>query len=306
MTRQAVQPYLRQLVNQGELRPLGAGRGAHYERVAAVTRHYPLVGLAEDEVWEDLRTMPQIAGAPANVQTLLAYSFTEMLNNAIDHSGGTSVDVAIFEPLGSIAFEVRDDGIGALRRARATFGLDDDLDVIAEFRKGKRTTAPDRHSGEGIFFTSKAVDRFVLVANAVRWTVDNVAGDEALGDAPDEPGTRVRCEISLNSTRTLRSIFDRFSLVPEEPAFDRTITRLELVRLGNSFLSRSEAKRLTVGLESFAEVEVDFRDISDVGQGFVDELFRVWATQHPGTRLVPVNMGPAIRMMVERGLPRGG
>src|ERR1700675_439265 len=60
VTRQAVHPYLRQLVHQGELRALGAGRGAHYERVAAFTGRYPLAGLAEDRVWDDLRKMDRI------------------------------------------------------------------------------------------------------------------------------------------------------------------------------------------------------------------------------------------------------
>ncbi len=303
VTRQAIHPHLQALVRQGELRAVGAGRATHYERVAARTRRYPLAGLEEDRVWDELRAWERIAGAPANVQTILGYAFTEMLNNAIDHSGGTWADIALFEPEGAIAFVIHDDGVGALRRARDTFGLEDDLDVIAEFNKGKRTTMPDRHSGEGIFFTSKAVDRFTLVANGVRWTVDNVADDQALGDAPHDRGTTVRCDIGLAATQTLRSVFDRFSLVPEEPAFDRTTTRLELLRLGKTFLSRSEAKRLAVGLEAFGEVELDFRAITDVGQGFVDELFRVCARQHPGTRLVPVNMGPAIRLMLERGLP---
>ena len=149
-----------------------------------------------------------------------------MLNNAIDHSGGSFVDVSILAPQGGVAFEVRDDGIGALRRARETFGLENDVDAVAEFSKGKRTTMPERHSGEGIFFTSKAMDRFVLSANGVRWIVDNIADDQALGDAPGEAGTRVRCEISRSSSRTLRSVFDRYSLAPEEmPAFDRTTTR---------------------------------------------------------------------------------
>jgi hypothetical protein len=75
--------------------------------------------------------------------------------------------------------------------------------------KGKRTSARDRHSGEGIFFTSKAVETYVLVANGLRWTVDNTLGDQAIGDASPEVGTRVRCEVLVNLTttaRTLRSV----------------------------------------------------------------------------------------------------
>jgi len=52
-------------------------------------------------------------------------------------------------------------------------------------------------------------------------------------------------------------------------------------------------------LEMFDEVEIDFAGMEQVGQGFVDELFRVWQRQHPGTRLVPVNANPAINALIQ-------
>jgi anti-sigma regulatory factor (Ser/Thr protein kinase) len=303
ITRQAVHYHLREMVAHGELRRVGAGRGARYERVFALARRYPLDGLAEDAVWREVRgEIPGLSQAGNDVQTVLQYAFTEMLNNAIDHSGGSVADVAIIPLEGLLAFEIHDDGVGAVRHAAEAFGLVDPFDVIAEFNKGKRTSARDRHSGEGIFFTSKAVDTFVLAANGLRWTVDNTLGDQAIGDASPEVGTRVRCEVLVDSRRTLRQTFDRYSLDPEgSPAFDQTIIRLELQRVARSFLSRSEAKRVAVGLEAFDQVEIDFGGITDVGQGFVDELFRVWADEHPGTHLIPLEMSPNVRRMVQRG-----
>ena len=59
------------------------------------------------------------------------------------------------------------------------------------------------------------------------------------------------------------------------------------------------------GLEKFREVILDFRSVEGVGQGFVDELFRVWATAHRDVRLVPQNMNAAVEFMVRRGLGRG-
>jgi len=69
-------------------------------------------------------------------------------------------------------------------------------------------------------------------------------------------------------------------------------------------VSRSEAKRLLAGLEGLREAELDFRGVESVGQGFVDDLFRVWTRNHPDTELVPTEMNEAVRFMVERGLPR--
>jgi hypothetical protein len=45
-------------------------------------------------------------------------------------------------------------------------------------------------------------------------------------------------------------------------------------------------------------VELDFEGIEGVGQGFVDELFRVWQNNHPQTRLVPVRANRSILSMI--------
>jgi len=42
------------------------------------------------------------------------------------------------------------------------------------------------------------------------------------------------------------------------------------------YISRAEAKRLVVNLEKFREVELDFGGVDLVGQGFANELFRVF------------------------------
>jgi predicted TPR repeat methyltransferase len=42
---------------------------------------------------------------------------------------------------------------------------------------------PERHTGEGLFFTSKVVRRFVLEANRLGWIVDNQRGDFAAAAA---------------------------------------------------------------------------------------------------------------------------
>jgi len=46
-------------------------------------------------------------------------------------------------------------------------------------------------------------------------------------------------------------------------------------------ISRSQAKRLLMGLEKFKQVVLDFKGVSSVGQAFVDEVFRVFQNEHP-------------------------
>ena len=57
---------------------------------------------------------------------------------------------------------------------------------------------------------------------------------------------------------------------------------------------------MAAGLDQFDEVTIDFHGVTDVGQAFIDQLFRVWARDHPGTTLVPVNMDPVVEWFVRR------
>jgi hypothetical protein len=77
-----------------------------------------------------------------------------------------------------------------------------------------------------------------------------------------------------------------------------------LFEIGTEFVSRSEAKRLLRSLEKFEEVELNFQNVRSVGQGFVDEVFRVWAADHPSQKMVPINMNAKVKFMVERGMPK--
>ena len=63
-------------------------------------------------------------------------------------------------------------------------------EALQELSKGKLTTLPKGHTGEGIFFTSKVADRFELESGRTRWLVDNVREDVAVGQVPFRRGTR--------------------------------------------------------------------------------------------------------------------
>jgi excisionase family DNA binding protein len=264
-------------------------------------RRFDLEGLAEDKVWTDLKVSASGLAERSRAQQILAYAVTEMVNNAVDHSEGNEVDVRFWLEAGTAVVVIADDGIGVFARVRAGFDLEDEFAAIAELTKGKRTTDPAAHTGEGIFFTSKAVDLFALESNGVRWTVDNERKDEAAGISPITVGTTVRLRLDLDTTRDLTAVFGEFSV---DHDFVRTRPVIRLFELGTEFVSRSEAKRLLAGLEKFRQVELDFRGVESVGQAFVDEVFRVWAQTHPETELVSTDMNDAVRFMIERGLPR--
>lgn len=256
-------------------------------------------GLAEDQVWHELSaSLPPMSPEAREIAT---YAVTEMVNNAIDHSDGSRVDVTVRRSGSELTFVVRDDGVGVFTRLCRTFGLPHAASAAAELTKGKRTSDPAHHSGEGIYFTSKAVDVFELAGDGIVWIADNRVGDHALGDSPVTDGTQVTLRLPTHSERVLSTVFATFG---HDRQFSRSQPVVKLFEIGSEFVSRSEAKRLLAGMDAFEVLTLDFNGVTAVGQGFVDEVFRVWPSEHRHVTIEPVNMGPAVQFMVERGLPR--
>jgi anti-sigma regulatory factor (Ser/Thr protein kinase) len=308
VSRQAAHYHLKAREERNQLVHSGAGRGGRYRRPSERTTTFSLDGLQEDQVWTTERAYLkrldlEIFDNPL-VEPILNYTFTEMLNNAIDHSKGTEATVRWFiENPHRIAFEIEDDGIGVFQNIREERHLQSNFDSIGELSKGKQTTAPERHSGMGIFFSSRMASKFVLSSGQLVWTTDNERRDEAVGWLDKgRNGTLVRVEVSGATTTVMAEVFGAFSH-PTTRGFSKTDIRVPLFSSGGDFVSRSEAKRIAAGLDAFELVEIDFSGVSEVGQGFVDELFRVWQHSHPHTELVPINANPAVTAMISRTVP---
>ena len=237
---------------------------------------------------------------PTRARSILQYALTELVNNVIDHSGAAEVEIRVSEEGSSIVLIVQDRGIGIFKHIRDHMNLASELEALQELSKGKTTTMPEHHTGEGIFFTSKATDRFEIESGTLRWIVDNRLGDMAVGtlDPPLE-GTRVRVEVDPAAARNLTDIFEEYT---EDFEFSRTRTVVKLFAIGTEFVSRSQAKRLLHGLTNFREVVLDFTGVDIVGQGFADEVFRIWAREHPEVNLLPTEMNDPVAFMVERAL----
>src|SRR6185437_12482807 len=206
-------------------------------------RELTLLGLSEDVVWrqvvKDLDLEQQ-----SSAGRIVGYGFTEMLNNAIDHSGSQSATITWWTSADQWTFEIRDYGVGVYPKLREGLHLASEFEAVQELSKGKRTTDRARHTGEGIFFTSKAVDLFRLTSAGVRWTVDNLRHDVALGMIPPSEGTSVVCQIDPQTGRTISDIFREFT---RDHAFIRTRPVVKLFEIGAVFVSRSEARRLLDG-----------------------------------------------------------
>ncbi|TLM72991.1 MAG: DUF4325 domain-containing protein, partial [Actinobacteria bacterium] len=274
------------------LPPLASGAGT-----TLYSARSPLAGLEEHVVWRDVMAVlpPSVEEAARGV---IGYALTEMVNNAVDHSGGSVAEVVARQRDDVVEIEVRDDGIGVFEHLRVHLQLPDAESSVLELSKGKRTTDPAHHTGQGIFFTSRAVRLFRIEANGISWIVDNERGDQAVGESSVVAGTVVRFSVPLAGVRPMRDLFWEFA--DEEFEFARSRPSVRLAQTGDHFISRSEAKRLLEGLDRFSDVELDFAGVLEVGQGFADEVVRVWPSTHPRTRLTPMNMSPAVEFMMRR------
>jgi anti-sigma regulatory factor (Ser/Thr protein kinase)/biotin operon repressor len=301
VSRQAAHKHLRRLVERGELERVGAGRGSRYRRPRQARQqqfHYETSGLEEDRVWDEVRRDTAAIGAfGEKAQEILQYAVTELVNNVIDHSGADQVRVDV-EGDEQVALTISDEGVGLFKHVQQGFGLATELEALQELSKGKTTTMPARHSGEGLFFVSKAVDLFEVESGELRWLVDNVRCDMVVEDLETpHQGTAVTVTISTFCERELAAIFEEYT---EDFEFIRTKQVIKLYSIGVRFVSRSEGKRLMHGLERFREVVLDFKGVRGVGQAFADEVFRVWPSIHSHVTLIPVNMSRSVEFMVRR------
>jgi len=145
-----------------------------------------------------------------------------------------------------VVLTVADDGIGAFESVQKARALSSLVEAAAELTKGKVTSMPSHHTGEGIFFTSKAAARFALAANHLQLVVDAPRDDIAVLEDGFAQGTRVEVRIARPPRRTLQEVFEAYT---ENFVFTKTRTVVKLFGLGRDFVSRSEARRLLHGLD---------------------------------------------------------
>jgi anti-sigma regulatory factor (Ser/Thr protein kinase) len=299
-SRSAAQKALKRLVDLQWLVREGSPARPRYRPgpLRQVVQRYAIEGLSEDLPWS--RDFAPYFEIPANVERMLQHAFQELLNNAIDHSGGTQVAVSVRQTPTQVQLLVSDDGRGLFDRVRECFAIDDPSLAMLELSKGKLTTVPDRHTGRGLFFTSQLADVFDLHANG---TAFQRRGWDSTGWHAGRPlngaGTSIYVAVMLNSQRTLDDVMGAWSCDGEGIAFDKTqVTLRMLTGEHNALDSRAQARRVASRLERFRRAEVDFQGIDNVGHGFADELFRVFAHDHPGVELVPLNMAPKVAALV--------
>ena len=308
ITPQATNNHLMRLENSDWLASEGRGKGKQY--FLGDNREYKSLfklspDFTEDKVWRDHFSFI-FDGLNENVVDICHYGFTEMINNVIDHSEGKSVYISVERNTEDIIICAIDDGEGIFRRIKRLCNLSEERQALLELSKGKLTTDPDNHSGEGVFFTSRVFDLFEIDSTGLKFSHQDALDFDYLVDSnllSDSSGTLVYMQISRVSERTIKEVFDSFTAGPDDFQFNKTVIPVKLASFENEKLvSRSQAKRLLTRIDKFTNVIFDFEGIPSVGQSFADEIFRVYAKKHPKLILLPVKMNDEVKMMVNRAL----
>lgn len=306
ISRQAINRWLRELVTERLVSKVGETRGARYHltdpgqeavRPTSYSRSFALSGLEEDRVFQEVGLVLNLESkVQPNAFSIIRYAFTEVLNNAIEHSDSETCQIEVVLSDYTAEFSIRDFGVGIFRRIQEHFGLRDEHDALRELLKGKRTVAPEAHSGEGLFFTSRAGDFVSIRSHQIFLSFLNERDDVETGEISSLRGTEVGFSISRRTKRRLQDLFDRFAPEEYDYVFDKSVVRVRLYQ--REYASRSEARRLVSGLEVFKRVVLDFSGVTSIRQGFADEIFRVFVTARPETMLEVQNANPAILQLI--------
>lgn len=311
ISRQALNVHLRALIDAGKIYKSGSTRAAVYYPFdsAPAARTYnktlALAGLDESRVYAQVAAVLNLGSAlAANQQTIVNYAFTKMLNNAIDHSESERCRISATLDAANVGFEIRDQGIGVFRSIESKLGLEDEHAAMIELLKGKTTTMPEAHSGEGIFFTAQAADRLTLRSHRIELTWDRRKRDTFVAQGRHLAGTLVAFSLNRLSRTKLEDVFARFA--PGEYDFEFSKTKIMVKLLRAEYVSRAEAKRLVVNLEKFREIDFDFSNVRAVGQGFVDEVFRVFQLRNPGIVINAIHASAAVDAMIRHVVASSG
>ena len=286
-SRAYVNRFFQELKDEGKIMLIGRANKARYVMTGKQTKAAVLESsrilrnkdISEDLVLDDIKRETGIfLHLPKNVSKIVDYAFTEMLNNAITHSKSETIAMRVKKEDSCLRFQITDRGVGIFNNIIKKRKLKNELEAIQDLLKGKQTTAPEEHTGEGIFFTSKLADNLVIQSSAKKLIFDNILKDIFIKSVKNTRGTKVNFAISAKSKTDLDSVFKKFTA--DAFAFGKTEVGVNLYKMDTDFISRSQARRILSGLDKFKTIILDFQGVETVGQAFADEVFRVWQKHH--------------------------
>lgn len=302
ISRQAVHKHLRYLVD-GKMLLRGAPPGSY--QLCTLGDSKKILSVAgnpeEDVVWRtEVREM--MGELPENTLDLWRCGFTEMFNNVVDHSGSESAFMQVKKTAFSTKMTLWDRGVGIFDKIGTHFNFIDERHTVVELTKGKLTTEPRTHSGEGIFFTARMFDAFSILSGGIFLShVSSDDGDDwTLETQQNGSGTLITMTLKNDTSRHIKEIYENFSS-DTASGFSTTVVFAHLAHHGSEkLLSRSEAKRLLERIDRFKVALFDFKGVEFIGEAFADEIFRIFPMEHPGVDIREIRANKEVQCMIDR------
>lgn len=269
--------------------------------------------LSEDKIFAD-EISEHLRSCNKDAFRIWQYVCAEMLNNAIEHSQGSNISIDIYTTALYSKVIIVDDGVGTFHTltnymAECGWSNPQPEDALVELYKGKFTSNAVAHSGEGIFFSSKMLDDYVLWSDSLMYLCGNKRELKliqshllAYASRLSKIGTMICMVLENDTSRKIEEVFDMYTDI--DMGFTKTHIPIKEACITGEPVARSQARRICNRLEEFKEVILDFQNVEYIGQGFADEIFRVYATANPNILLRPINMVPVVEKMI-RHVGRG-
>lgn len=264
--------------------------------------------LSEDRIfYEDI--LPLLQSMSKGARNIWSYVFMEIMNNAIEHSQGQNISCHIMQDYLYTEISITDDGIGIFNNIQKN--LSEKLgtkasiqDAILELHKGKFTSNPACHSGEGIFFSSKMMRELAIWSDQAIYSYGCYEMEKLVQShlisyytRLQKIGTLVVMKLENQTTRKPQEVFNMYA--PIDEGFIHTIIPIKEACPYGEPIARSQARRVLYRLEQFKKVEFDFTEVEFMGQGFADEVFRVFQNQHPDIELLPIHANQSVLGMIK-------
>lgn len=302
VSKSTVYNYVKKMCEDGILEK-AEGRVPPYKLIG-ITRTFEYdnnASLGEDKVFRT-DISPLLKGFEKNVFSAWQYAFTEMMNNAIEHSQATKIRVIFSTNALKTSVMIADNGIGIFKNIQTFLREERNEELtldecVSLLFAGKFTTAEKFHSGEGIFFTSHLMDEFLIISDDMVFSRNNFK-DVTVQGFQGPSSTVVLMSLGNQTKKSTKEVFDRFADVEE--GFIRThIPIAHMFAYGNP-ISRSEARRLGATIAEFKEITLDFTGVEEVGQAFCHELFVIWKRSHPDVVIRVVEACEDVDFMIRR------
>ncbi len=308
VARTTIYRHLQWLLNEKEIIKIGNTSSAQYFLKASLNRKFSVKifpELSETQIWMDYLE-DTFCLLPKNAYEIFRYAFSRTFNNVMDHSKATEVEIQTLWDKDELTLKIKDNGIGIFEWIQNALSLPNERECVIRLATEKVTTSPEKHSGQGLFFTSRAVDQFLLRSGNIHFYRNNRQDDWTLETHQVKlTGTSVSLSLAYNTRRRITEIFKKYSTFDEnsDPRFDKIHILVELS--SKEILNRcnrQNAKKLLQGVHKYRHVLVDFKNVNSVTQGFVDEVFRLFQARYPHIEIEYLNANDDVKFMIEHTL----